>query len=502
MKLLQSMSLRQRLILGGSVAGVLIVAFFLFSLASKPSYSLVSSGLDPADTGRMTAALDEKGIAYEIRNNGTALAVEKSQTAMAQIALSEAGMGSGTGGGGEPWAQFDEQKLGSSNFQQQVAYQRALEAQVAQTVGGIDGVSGAQVQLTLPEDQLFADEAKPATAAVLLSGDSTALDSGSVEGIANLVASSVEGLKTENVTITDGAGQMLWPSGEKGQTGTMSKPAAEARYAAQLESSLNAMLVRTLGPDKAQVRVNADLNVDDTSIEQLEYDRRGVPLEQSTETEALQGEGAAGGAAAGTAANVPGYAQNGGRGAGGDSNYESEKETTRLAVGKTVTRTKVAPGEVERLDVALVVDKTVPAADVAALRTAVESAAGIQNRRGDTLAVSQIAFAKPEDPPAAGLMPAQGILGYAKYALLGIGSLLFLFFVTRHLRRREDEVLANPTWLRQLDAPTPIAALATDEPPASLVAPPSPRRRQIDEVVKKEPERVASALRTWMNEDR
>jgi flagellar M-ring protein FliF len=499
MKLLQSMPMRQRLVLGGSILGVLIVAFFLFSLASKPSYSLVASGLDPAKTGKMTAALDEQGVTYEIRNNGTALAVEKSQTAQAQIALSSAGL-SGSTATQPGFELLDKQKLGASSFQQKVAYQRALEGQIAQTIGQVNGVTGAQVQLTLPEDQLFADEAKPATAAVLLSGDSSTMESGAVKGIANLVASSVEGLKTDNVTIADGSGQMLWPAGEDGAAGSMSKAAAEARYASQLESSLNAMLVRTLGPDKAQVRVNADLNVDDTSIEKLQYDRRGTPLKETSETEQLKGQGGAGGAAAGTTANVPGYGQRNGGSGGGKSDYQNDKETTDFAVGKTVTRTQVAPGAVQRQDVALMVDKSVPAADVAALRRAVQGAAGIQAARGDTLQVSQIAFAKPP-APAKSLVPTDGILGYAKYALLGIASLVFLFFITRHLRRREDEVFANPTWLRQLDAPTPIAQLENAAAP-SLIAGSNPRRAQVEEVVQREPERVANALRAWMNEDK
>ncbi|HEY8583880.1 MAG TPA: hypothetical protein VIL49_13065, partial [Capillimicrobium sp.] len=186
MKLLQSMPMRSRVMLVASVFGVLIVAFFLFSLASKPSYSMIATGLDPAKTGKMTAALDASGIPYELRNNGTALAVEKSSTAQAQIALAEGGV-SASSSGGEAWESFDNAKLGSSNFQQQVAYQRALEMQVAQTIGQIDGVSGAQVQLTLPDDQLFADEAEPSTAAVLLTGDATSMDPSAVQGIANLV---------------------------------------------------------------------------------------------------------------------------------------------------------------------------------------------------------------------------------------------------------------------------------------------------------------------------
>jgi len=88
----------------------------------------------------------------------------------------------------------------------------------------------------------------------------------------------------------------------------------------------------------------------------------------------------------------------------------------------------------------------------------------------------------------------------AAFALLGLAALLFLFFITRHLRRRENEVLADPSWLRQLEAPTPIAQLEAEGPPPSLIVQNNPRKKQIEEVVTKEPERVAVALRTWMNE--
>ena len=501
MKLLQSMTMRQRLTLAASVVAVLVVAFLLLRMATAPSYSLIASGLEPAKTGKMTAALDAQGISYELRNNGTALAVEKAQTAQAQIALADAGL-STSGKSEDGLDKVGDLKMGSSTFQQKIAYQQGLEASIEQTLGSIDGVSSATVQLTLPEDQLFADEAKPPTAAVLIGGASTSIDDAAVRGMANLVANSVEGLKAENVTITDSTGTMLWPAGEGGAGGSMSKAQAEARIAAAKEAEINAMLMRTLGADKAQVRINADLNVDETTVEELAYARRGNPVEETTETEELEGTGGGADTAAGTEANVPGYAQRG-AGGGGDSSYQSEKTTTKNVYGKTVTRRKVAPGTVNRLDVALIVDRSVPAAEVAELRTAVASAAGIQADRGDTLAVSQMTFAKPAEVAAPGGPLGQGgIVDYAKYVLLGLASLLFLFFVARHLRRRENEVLADPAWLRQLEAPMPIAQLehVDDEPMPTLVAAKNTRRMQVEDVVEREPERVATALRTWMNE--
>ncbi len=91
---------------------------------------MLSSGLDPAQTGKITAALDEQGIAYELRANGTALAVDKAQVAQARVALAGQGVAA-SGGSDEGWQLFDEQKLGASEMQQKVTYQRALEGEIA-----------------------------------------------------------------------------------------------------------------------------------------------------------------------------------------------------------------------------------------------------------------------------------------------------------------------------------------------------------------------------------
>src|ERR671914_913688 len=159
---------KTKALLGVSAVAILAIAFVMLKIATAPSYALIASGLDPAQTGKVTAALDEQGIAYELRNNGTALAVEKAQVAQARVALAGQGVSLDAGSGGQGFELFDEQKLGASEFQQQVTYQRALEGEIARTISGVQGVSGPQVQLVLPEDDLFADTATPATAAVML----------------------------------------------------------------------------------------------------------------------------------------------------------------------------------------------------------------------------------------------------------------------------------------------------------------------------------------------
>lgn len=505
--MLANVTPRGRIVLAAVAVGAVVALFLLLRMASAPSFATLMTGLDPAQTGRVTAALDERGIGYELRNNGTAIAVEKARTADARVALATAGVDGVTPRPG--YELLDRQKLGSSNFQQQVNYQRALEGEIAKTIERVDGVAGAQVQLVLPdrEAQLFADEANPATAAVLLSGTSM-IEPAAVRGIAQLVANSVPGLKTDNVTITDGAGTLLWPAGEGAGgagSGVLAKHAAELRYEQQTAAALTAMLARTVGPDKVQVQVHADVDANEATREELRYGRRGVPLQSRTEREALRGAGTAAGGVAGAGGNAPAYAQPGG-GAGGNTDYRRDVADETLGVDKTVTRTRIAPGAINSQTVSVLLDRSVPASQIPAIEEAVANAAGIDPARGDRLSVGQIDFARPPAPPAPS--PVSTVGGYAKYLALGGAALAFLLLVARQLRRREREALADaPTWLTEIEAPRTLAELEQlereDQPTQvrPLRTPEQPARLQVEELVERDPDRVAQHVRAWMAED-
>jgi flagellar M-ring protein FliF len=343
---------------------------------------------------------------------------------------------------------------------------------------------------------------------VLLSADSATLDPAAIRGVASLVSSSVPNLKPSNVTITDASGSMLWPQGDGSDAGgPASKPAAEARYASAMQSSLGALIARTVGTDKAQVQVHADLDVDKATEEQLAYAKKGTPLETTKETESLKGSGASTGGNAGAAANLPTYAQNAASG-GGNSNYKRTTGKTTFGVNKTVTRKQIAPGAVNKLDVALLVDKSVPAAQASALKQAVAAAAGIDPKRGDTMTQSTVVFAKPKAAPGpAGLPVPPAFVTPLKYAGIGLASILFLFFMTRALRRREQEALPMPTWLTEIEGPRPLAELeqsTTSAPALAAVGAGSssePGRSTVDNLVQEQPERVAQQLRAWISED-
>jgi len=486
--------------IGGSVAAAVVFLVLIMHFASAPSYSTLLTGLDPAQTGKITTTLSSKGIGYQIQNGGTALAVDSSQTSEARIALATAGL-LGVGSTQPGFELLNSSQLGASNFQQQVTYQRALEGQLDQTIEQIQGIDSATVNLVLPnqQDQLFGDNSQTSSASVLLS-DSGNLDSSSVKGIAELVASSVQGLSDQKVTITDSTGALLWPASGAGSSGgaATSQQTADQQYDATTAAAVTGMLAQTLGPGKAQVIVNGNVNANQATSDTLTYGKKGVPLTQQTQTETLKGGSPS---ASGTTGTIPAYAATTGS---GNSNYSNKTANTTYGVDKTVTHAVIAPGAVTNQTVSVLIDKSVPASAIPAIKSAVAGAVGLNSKRGDTLSVQQIAFAKPAATPA----PASTtkMIGYAKYALIGLGALLFLFFMRRSIRRREKETFTGqPTWLRELETPRPLAALVSgDEPPTEvkrLRSPVNVPKRQVEELVERDPDRVAQQVRAWMSED-
>jgi flagellar M-ring protein FliF len=493
---------------GGAVAAILFVYLFLH-MVSAPSYTTLVSGVEPSRTGKMTSTLSQQGINYELQNSGTAIAVQANQTAKARVALAGANL---LGNNQPGFELFDKQNLGESNFQQQVTYQRALQGQLEETIDSVQGVSGAQVELVLPssQSQIFGENQNASSAAVLLSGTST-LDPSSVRGIAQLVASSVPGLQLNKVTITGDSGELLWPAGAGGGGGASGGQLQEAEqsYDDSMEASLDAMLAQTLGPGKAQVLVYANMNVDQTTKESLEYAKAGTPTQQSKSTETLTGTGTGAGGTTGTA-NLTAAAGS----SGGKSNFKHETTSSSLGVGKTVTHSTIAPGTVESQHVSVLLDKSVPAASVPAIREAITNAAGIQTKRGDTISIGQVAF-----PKTASAAASSSPLSMAKYVLLGLGAMIFLFFTTRSLRKRERETIEEPVWLREIEAPVRLSELeretAVRPGPGMAAAMPANAgagarsqdaqaqrniREQVEQLADNDPDKVAQQLRSWMHE--
>lgn len=481
---------RQQMVLTGGIIAVLVTLFILYTLINQTSWTTVATGMNATSTNTLSQSLSSAGIQNNITNGGSSIEVPSDQAdkARATIATNPASAGGTVG-----FELFDKNNLGATNLQQQVQYQRALEGEITRTVENIQGVQSAQVQLVLQKDQMFTDQGTAASASVILN-TSTPLSAGQVAGVARLVQGAVPGLKPDSVTITDQNGNILWPNAQGAAGGAGDKNAAQNAYNQQLAMKLTTMINQTVGVGKGQVQVASDLNMDKVGQEKLTYGPKSYVQTDTTQNENLRSQGGTSAGAAGTNANIPTYGTGGG--AGSSTNYTNKKNGLGYALDKTVTKTDIAPGAVNKLQVAVVLDQTVPAAQAANLRNALAAAAGIQPARGDQLTLTQVQFADQGEAAAPG--PLQMYGGYIKYVLVGLALLIFLFLTRRGLKRREsDEIDLQPTWLDDLEK----RAATTSGPVTAPKRSKANAQAQVEAMVDENPEQVAMQIKEWINNE-
>ena len=497
---------RGGLAVGGATLVGIVFVYALFSLASSPSYTTVVAGVQPSQTGKITSALSTAGVPYQLSNNGTAVAVQTTDEAQARVVLGEQGLLVGSGGSSGLESYLGKSSLGASSEQQTEQATSALEEQLDEQIESMNGINSAQVALAIPDQasNLFSETNTEPTGSVLLNTSST-LDDGAVKAVASLVAGAVTGLSADKVTVTDQDGDLLWPtSGSGGAAGLTTQQAAENAYDAQAAAKADSLLTSTLGPGKALVQVASDLNTNQETQSSVTYGTKPVPLSQTSSTETLTGTPSSAGAAGTTATS---YAATGASG-NGKSNYKSQSTSTTNAIDKTVTQAVISPGSINSQSISVLLNSSVPSADIPTIQAAVENAVGFKSKR-DSISVGRIPFAKV--PAATAASPVTEAESDVKYLAVGIGVLVFLVLLTRALRRRERQSLGtNPPWMRELEFPRPLAALEDDQQlydraqpvaVARLRSPSNPARKQIEDLVDRDPERVASQLRQWIGED-
>lgn len=266
------LSLFQKILFIGVPSVILIGLIVLFSVANTNSdYKVLFNELAPSDAGKITQALDEKQIKYKLEDGGTTILVPQERLYSTRIDLASEGLPESSVVGYEL---FDDTNLGMSEFVQQVNFKRALEGEIARTIGSMDEVKKVRVHLVIPETKLFAKDQNDPTASITLhlkSGRS--LSSVSIEGMQTLVASSVEGMLPENVTIVNHLGRLLskQPIDENSIAGkTAQQLEQQRRVESHLSGKIQSMLDGVLGVNNSTVEVTADLNF--TSIEQTKTD--------------------------------------------------------------------------------------------------------------------------------------------------------------------------------------------------------------------------------------
>jgi flagellar M-ring protein FliF len=391
MTLWSGLSLVQRLSLAAVAAVTVGTLAFVLMTATRPSYAVAFTKLSEEDAGHIVAKLKELKIPYELADGGSTIKVPAGQLHETRLTLAQAGL---TKSGQVGFELFDQTNLlGLTDFNQRLNYQRALEGELARTIGTMAAVETARVHVVLPKEELFSNQQKPATASVVLKlKNGQRLDSGTVRAITNLVSGSVEGLKPEQVSIVDVNGNVLWDERATTQQGggrvVQSNLEAQARFERDVEAKVQTMLDRVLGPGRATARVSADLSWDQVQTA-TETFGPGAARSQRETTERFQGTAPPAGVP-GVTTNVPGAG--GGAAAAGNNNYEKRDIVTNYELSKTVVSTVQAPGTLRRMTIAVFVDNLNDPAAVQAVSQAVANAAGLSAERGDTITVSNISF--------------------------------------------------------------------------------------------------------------
>ncbi|MCP4039202.1 MAG: flagellar M-ring protein FliF [bacterium] len=339
------------------------LAFFLWmsSGAANSQYRLLFRGLDDAEVAAVVDALAAENIDHRLEEAGTAIHVPAPMVHEARIRVAAKGLPAGNGVGFEI---FDKGNFGVTDFVQKVNYKRAMQGELARSIEQIESVEAARVQIAIPEKTIFMrkNTARVTAAVVTRLRPGRDLSDDQVDGIVHLVASSVESLQSENVTVVDNHGRLLAPmgSGPPGPRAPDGALAQQARLEATLESQIVSLLERTIGIGNVSAQVTAEL--DWTKVEKTEElfdpDSQVARSEHLSEDASRDGTGSGGavGGAAGVVANLPDAGAQGGGGGGRESATTRTTSTINYEINKVVSHTELPMGTIKRLSVAVLVD--------------------------------------------------------------------------------------------------------------------------------------------------
>jgi flagellar M-ring protein FliF len=489
----------QKIVIGLLVVGLALGGIFFYRWITAPTLSPLFSNLSSADASAIVEQLNAEGASYELADGGQTIMVSQEQVYDLRLSMSGQGLPAGEDTG---YSLLDEQGITTSEFQQQVTYQRALEGELANTLEALEGVRSAVVHLAIPQEDVFAtDEAEPTASVLLDLKPGASLSGEQVQAVTNLVSSSVEGMAAEQVTVADSSGAVLSAAGEGITAGAGdAQSQAEQDYEARLAANAQAMLDTIAGPGNAKVSVRADLDFDktNTTSETYDYNDDTPALSESTTVESYTGTGAAVGGVLGAEDVAAG---------GGDNAYDKQSTTSNNAVDKTVTTTEGAVGTVDRLTVSVVMDNAnVGGVDVNTVQDLVGNAVGLDAARGDAITVASMAFdTTAADKAAADLAAAEEAEATTRMwsmvktggIALGIALLVLLVWLRSRRDREEYEELEEDLDFEPLQVES-VRDPSLDDRAAQLAAAQRERvRGEISEMVSERPDEVATMLRGW-----
>jgi len=482
---------------------VLVGSVALVVWVQRPSYAVLFSKLDASDAGGVVEYLRGANIPYRINNEGDVIEVPRSSLHEARMALAARGLPQGGAIGFEI---FDKQTLGMTDFVQRLGFQRGLQGELARTIGSLSSVEAARVHLALPERSLFVSEdRRPSASVVLKLRPGRTLSPAQVNGVANLVASSVEGLAPSDVTIVDVNGDVL--SLDRAQSRERGPADAMRAYQTEIEQAysdrIESMLERTLGPGHAVARVTAAIDfahverteeIVDPDRTALKTERRNIETNQTASASGAPSVGAA-------LTNEPssGTVEN--------PSAQHEDSTLSYEVSRVTSRRVEPMGDIQSISVAVLIDGVQrgegenqefvprPAEELDRYRELVKRVVGFNEERGDQIEIVSAPFEgrqilDPEAPVWLASLVNLGDWSDVGWRLVAVGLAMFLV-----LRVVRPFLLAMVRF-----TPAPQHELMAAVEQAALPAP-SDGSQGLGELARSHPQQTAMVIRQWVEAD-
>ena len=445
-------SLVQKISLSALTLALIITFVVIMSWASKPQYGVLFSNLNEKDAGRIVDELKSNKVPYKFDSGGTTILVPEPEVYEQRMQFANMGLPQE---GIVGYELFDQTKLGMTDFVQKLNYHRALEGELSRTLSSISEIYQARVHIVIPKPALFEEDKKPTTASIAIRTKGDGLSKGQIQGIANLVASSVEGLTPENITVIDSRGNIL--------SGDLSKDESVALSASQhdlqrqvekyLEEKAQSMMVGALGMNRSIIRVTAELDFNKIEKTEQKFD----PESQVVRSEEISTK--TGGTNSQSQNPTPGSTNT------NTSNDETENTITNYEISNTIEHVVNSVGTIGRLSVAVLVDGKYEAGEtdegeevrnyiertpeeLNKLSSIVQNAIGYNTRRGDQISISSFPFDTTRETElltefsdAARYEFWRDMIEKATAALIGVALLLAVRSLIRRSKQLGDIIL-------------------------------------------------------------
>ena len=513
--------LQQKLLSLISLTLVATLAFAGWNWVRTPAYSVLFSNLSERDGGSIVNALQQMAVPYKFNESGGAIMVPQNQVHDARLKLASQGLPKGGLVGFEI---METQKLGLSQFIEQINYQRALEGELSRSVQALAAVQGARVHLAMPKQSGFLrDEARPSASVLVNLHAGRTLEPGQVAGIVHLVAASVPHLPTANVNVVDQNGNLLSAVGERRDSAGLDP--TQLKYMHEIEASyvrrIENILVPIVGPGNLRAQVTADIDFSQSEQVAETYKPNPAP-DGSIRSQQISESGTGGAGAAGVPGAlsnqppVPATAPVTTPAAAGTATAAAplpagarRDATVNYELDKTIRHVRQPVGAIKRLSVAVVVNhrkdvaqdgkttlKPFSTKEMAQINDLVKETMGYNKERGDTLNIANSPFTSPdkEVAPDTPIWKNPTLIGWAieglRYLLFAaLAGYLFFGVVKPFLRRLMERAAA---------APPPVAegAEAVAGPPGTVAY--DQKVEAARNLARQEPKAVANVIKEWV----